>query len=83
MFKKIPHTYVIIFSLILFSAVLTWIIPGGEYGREIIQVNGIDRTVIDKDSFHYTDSQPQTWQIFSAFFEGFTRQSGIIVFILM
>ena len=83
MFKKIPHTYVIIFSLILFSAVLTWIIPGGEYGLEILQVNGIDRTVIDKDSFHYADSQPQTWQIFSAFFEGFTRQSGIIVFILM
>ena len=83
MFKKIPHTYVIIFAIIVFAALLTWIIPGGEYIREIIQVNGIDRTVIDKDSFHYVDSHPQTWQVFSAFFEGFTRQSGIIVFILM
>ncbi len=83
MFKKIPHTYVIIFAIIVFAALLTWIIPGGEYIREIKQVNGIDRTVIDKDSFHYVDSHPQTWQVFSAFFEGFTRQSGIIVFILM
>ncbi|MFA5417409.1 MAG: AbgT family transporter [Bacteroidales bacterium] len=83
MFKKIPHTYVIIFSIILFSAVLTWIIPGGIYNRNTIQVNGISRTVIDKDSFHFVESQPQTWQVFSAFFEGFTRQSGIIVFILI
>jgi len=83
MFKKIPHTYVIIFSIIVFSAILTWIIPGGEYSRETIQVNGIDRTIINKDSFHYVDSAPQTWQIFSAFFEGFSRQAGIIVFILM
>ncbi len=83
MFKKIPHTYVIIFSIIVFSAILTWIIPGGEYSRETIQVNGIDRTIINKDSFHYVDNAPQTWQIFSAFFEGFSRQAGIIVFILM
>jgi uncharacterized ion transporter superfamily protein YfcC len=83
MFKKIPHTYVIIFSIILFAALLTWIIPGGEYARQTIQVNGIDRTVIDKDSFHYVDHEKQSWEVFSAFFKGFENQAGIIVFILM
>ena len=27
--------------------------------------------------------QPQTWQVFSALYEGFTRQAGIIAFVLM
>jgi len=83
MFKKIPHTYVIIFWAIIISAVLTWIIPGGEYARETKLVNGVERTVIDKDSFHYIDSNAQTWQVFSALFTGFVRQAGIIILILM
>lgn len=83
MFKKIPHTYVIIFSIILLAALLTWIIPGGEYERQTITVNGIERTVIDKDSFHFVDHEKQSWEVFSAFFNGFEMQAGIIVFILM
>ena len=83
MFKKIPHTYVIVFSIILLAAILTWIIPGGEYERNTVMVNGVERTVIDKDSFHFVDHEVQTWQVFSAFFNGFEMQAGIIVFILM
>ena len=83
MFKKIPHTYVIVFFIITLAAILTWFIPGGEYARHGQLVNGVERTVIDKDSFTYVDHEVQTWQIFSAFFKGFEMQSGIIVFILM
>jgi uncharacterized ion transporter superfamily protein YfcC len=83
MFKKIPHTYVIVFSIIFIAAVLTWFIPGGEYERQIKMVNGVERTVIDKDSFTYVEHEVQTWQIFAAFFKGFEMQAGIIVFILM
>ncbi|RLD60340.1 MAG: YfcC family protein [Bacteroidetes bacterium] len=83
MFKKIPHTYVIIFYIIVFAAILTWIIPGGEYTRQTIEVNGVERTVINKGSFHYVDAKPQTWEVFGALFNGFERQAGIIVFILM
>jgi len=83
MFKKFPHTYVIIFFLIVIAAIATWIVPGGEYNRETKIVNNIERTVIDKESFHYIENQPQTWEVFGAMFEGFERQSGIIVFILM
>ena len=27
--------------------------------------------------------EPQTWQVFSALYEGFTKQAGIIAFVLM
>jgi uncharacterized ion transporter superfamily protein YfcC len=83
MLKKIPHTYVIIFSLIVLCAFGTWVIPGGEFERERIVVNDVERDVIKPGSFQYVENQPQTWQVFSAFFEGFVNTSGIIAFILM
>jgi len=79
----IPHNLVIVFSIVILAALLTWIIPGGKYDRETVTVNGVERSVIVNDSFHYVDSQPQTWQIFSAFYKGFVNMSHIVVFILM
>jgi uncharacterized ion transporter superfamily protein YfcC len=79
----IPHNLVIVFSIIIIAAILTWIIPGGKYDRHTVNVNGIERNVIINNSFHYVESQPQTWQIFSAFYKGFINMSHIIVFILM
>ncbi len=78
--KKIPHTYVIIFYIIILSAVMTWIIPGGEYAETIVVKDGIEKTEL---TFKYVDSHAQTWQVFAALFKGFVKQSGIIVFILM
>ncbi|MFZ5941890.1 MAG: YfcC family protein [Bacteroidota bacterium] len=80
---KIPHTYVIIAGFILFAAVLTWIVPGGSFDRELKDVNGTMREVIIDQSFHYVESSPQTWQVFSALFKGFTDKADIIVFILV
>ncbi len=78
--RKIPHTYAIIFYIIIIAAVLTWIIPGGEYVETVTIEDGIEKQEV---TFQYTDSNPQTWQIFAAIFKGFERQAGIIVFILM
>jgi uncharacterized ion transporter superfamily protein YfcC len=83
MLKKVPHTYVIIFGLIIFCAALTWVIPGGEFEREIISVNGVEREVIKSESFQFIESEIQTWQIFSSFFDGFVNTANIIAFILM
>ena len=70
--RKVPHTFVIVFFIIVIAAVLTWIIPPGKYVSE--QVDG--ETVM---TFYYADqlpeaigdnefhAEPQTWQIFSAF----------------
>jgi uncharacterized ion transporter superfamily protein YfcC len=83
MLKKIPHTYVIVFSIVVLSAMLTWVVPGGTFDRHTITVNGIERSVVIPGSYHAVDRNPQTWQIFSALFEGFVDKAGIIVFILI
>ncbi len=77
---KFPHTYVIIFYTIIIAAVLSWIIPGGEY-EEVISIK--DGKEVSEMVFKHVDSEPQTWEIFAALFNGFERQSGIIVFIFM
>ncbi|NCD41920.1 MAG: YfcC family protein [Bacteroidia bacterium] len=79
--RQIPHTYVVVFSIIVLCAVLTWFVPGGNYVKE--QVADANGHISEQMVFHYVDSQPQTWQIFGALFKGFEKQSGIIVFILM
>ena len=80
MLKKVPHTYVIVFSLIVISAIATWFVPGGEY---VFEKDNFGNTI--ENTLHYKEvaHQPQTWQIFAAMFKGFEKQAGIIVFILM
>ena len=70
----IPHTYVIVFFFIAAAVVLTWILPGGEFDRELVDVNGTMREVIVEGSFHDAEKHPQTWQLFSALFDGFASK---------
>ena len=66
------------------SALLTWCVPGGEFKKQTVTLeDGTEKEVIVKDSFQYTENVPQTWEIFSAFFEGFVDKADIIVFILL
>lgn len=81
--KKIPHTYSIIASIILICAVLSWIIPAGEYDRKSLELNGVKRTIIVDDSFHSVEAAPQTWQVFASLLDGFEKQAGIIAFLLI
>lgn len=81
--KKVPHTYAIIVSVILFCAVLSWVVPAGEYERHTSDVNGVGRTVIVPGSFHRVEAAPQTWQVFSSLLDGFEKQAGIIAFLLI
>lgn len=80
---KIPHTFTIIFVIILLCAAATWVVPGGEFAREVVNVGGSERNVVVANSFHEVPNEPQTWQVFTAFFKGFERTAHIIVFILM
>ena len=58
---------------------MTWVIPAGEFLRQTVD----GREVVVNGSFHYVDRAPQTWQIFSALFNGFVDKADIIIFILM
>jgi uncharacterized ion transporter superfamily protein YfcC len=82
-YMKIPHTFTIVFSLVLLCAIATWFVPGGAFARKTVEIDGATRSVVVADSFQYTENVPQTWQVFTAFFNGFKKTANIIVFILM
>ena len=71
--RAFPNTYIILFGLILLCAAVTWLLPGGQY------VRAQDGSMV----FTQVEAAPQTWQVFSALYNGFVRQAGIIVFILI
>lgn len=74
----IPHVYVLIFSLIMMMAMLSWIIPAGQF--EYIAVN--QRQVIQPDSFQYVNRHGQgIFDILKALPKGFARGVDISFFL--
>jgi uncharacterized ion transporter superfamily protein YfcC len=81
---KIPHTFVIVFCIIILAAVASWFVEGGEYARTAkVLPDGSTKNIILPESYKNVQNSPQTWQIFSALFEGFVAKADIIVFILL
>ena len=77
---KVPNTFFIIFSLLFITAVLTWIIPGGEFQRE--EVNG--RQVVVNNTFSYVKGNPQGLDdVLLAPIKGFVDASLIIGLVLI
>ncbi len=77
---KIPNTFIIIFSLLVVVAVLTWFLPGGVFETE--EVDGRERVVAD--SFTRVESQPQgLMDLLIAPIRGFVDAADIIVFVLL
>ena len=52
---RVPHSFVIVFSIIIAAVLLTWIIPAGEYVR-VENADGIK--VIDPTQFNYIARTP-------------------------
>ncbi len=79
---KVPHTYVILFFVILIMALLTYIIPAGEYNR--IQDEASGRTVVDPVSYHHVEQSPiKFFDLFKAIPKGMGEAQGIIFFIFI
>lgn len=47
-----PHAYTLIFLLIVLVAVLTWIIPSGEFQRTMVETSTGEREVVVAGTYH-------------------------------
>lgn len=73
--SRVPHVFALMFLITIIMAILTWVIPAGEYER--IKVGA--RTVVVADSFKVVDSNPQGfWQIFDAVVKGWIQSASMI-----
>ncbi|PLR95959.1 YfcC family protein [Bacillus sp. T33-2] len=55
-FFKMPHTFVIILCMVLFAAVLTYLLPAGEFDRAEDKSSG--NTVVVEGSYHAVEQNP-------------------------
>ena len=91
---KAPDTTLIIFSIIVLAAILTWIIPPGEYQRSEIEVEGVGtREVVEPGTFARVERDEESVGarllhsvavVFQAPIRGFTDSDAapIIAFVL-
>ena len=87
MLKKIPHTYVIVFCIIVVAAILTWFIPGGEYTAALNNFNFPSYSVSSSNSrltvfskFLSSESTlpPTTPQVFGSFTYSLLKATKIL-----
>jgi uncharacterized ion transporter superfamily protein YfcC len=78
---EFPHVFALLFGLIVITALLTYVIPAGEYERE---VNDTGRTVVVDGTYQEVASNPTGFfGIFEAVHKGMEEGAGIIFFIFI
>lgn len=76
-----PHNYVIVFCIIVFAMLLTYIVPAGAYDRAIDPNTG--RNVVVNGSFHFLDQTPVgPFRLFGCIADGFAEVADIIFFVI-
>ena len=79
---KMPHAYVLILAIILVAAVMSLVIPAGEYNMVKDATSG--RTVVDPTSYHRVARSPVgLWKVMKAIPQGMNNTAGIIFMILV
>jgi len=79
---KVPHTYVILFTIILIMAALTYVIPAGVFEKVVDPETG--RSLVDPASFHLVESTPTTFfSLWMSVIKGMNQSAEIVFFILI
>ncbi len=78
---RFPHSYVIIFGIIVLVTLLTYIIPAGQFERVVDEVSG--RTLVVPGTFQYVEQSPVgPFEMFVCIQQGFIDVADIIFFIV-
>jgi uncharacterized ion transporter superfamily protein YfcC len=77
---KVPHTLVILFTMVILAQILTYVIPAGSFDR-VETADG--RLQVVPGSFHLTPETPalSPWACLTALPKGFSGAHQIIFFV--
>ena len=76
---KIPTTCALLFMLMVFCAVMTWIVPAGEYDTE--QVGSLNKVIAG--TYHVVESTSQgPWALLMAVVQGFYKSAKLMFMIM-
>lgn len=78
--RKFPHTYAILLAIVILGAVLSYIIPAGEYDRVEVE----DRVEVVSDSYHAVEQNPVSlMDLFMAIPNGLIEAADIVFYIFL
>ncbi len=78
----IPHTYVLLFMIVIVVAVGTYVVPAGVFERYTDEATG--RTLVDPDSFHHVEPTPVGFfDVFASVPKGMIAAGEVIFFIFI
>ncbi|MDT8902355.1 YfcC family protein [Anaeroselena agilis] len=75
---KFPHVFALMFMITVFMAILTWIVPAGQFTR--VKEGTITKVVAG--SYHVVPAHPQGfWEVFLAVVKGW-EQAAVMIFMV-
>ena len=88
---RMPHVLTLIFFLILVVAVMTWIVPSGEFERTIMQTSTGERSVAVAGTYHTVDKvledgtslRQGIWQVLMAPGRGIQSIIEVLAFVFI
>ena len=76
---EMPSTCALLFMLTIFAAILTWVIPAGEFDTE--QVENTTRVIAG--TYHAIEQSPQgPWDVLTATIQGFQNSAVLLVMVM-
>lgn len=78
---QMPHAYVILFIIIIFCTLLTWILPAGTF--DTVLDESLGREVVVPGSYKPVEASPVgVWGFFMALYDGMVEAADIIFFVV-
>ena len=79
---RVPHIYVMVFILLVFMALMTYVLPTGAYERYTDEVSG--RTLVAAGSYTVTEASPVSLLgVFQAIPRGMSAAADVIFFVFV
>lgn len=88
---SLPHIYVLVMLFIFFMALMTWIVPSGQYDRQDIVVGSSTKSVPIDGTYHHidkvdeegNDSRQGLFAALQAPLDGLQASSDVVGFVLI
>lgn len=74
---KFPHIheYLVVITMLLVACLLTYLIPAGEYAREMVD----GKETVIADGFHFIEQSPVSpFKMLNMIYQGFVKQANLI-----
>ena len=78
---EMPHTYLLIFAILVICAILTYVIPAGQFDTA---PNETGREILIPGTFHAVEQNPVSlYDFFNAIPTGLSEMSSLIFFVMI